>query len=66
MPAKSLAVAAVLMALVYLLSPLRYGESKPNCAKDKIGCLIASTNADDYDPVVTGSVPKAPRRTQSP
>ncbi|GGH18489.1 hypothetical protein GCM10007036_20730 [Alsobacter metallidurans] len=64
--AKPLAVAVVLMALVYLLSPLRFGEKTPNCAKDQIGCLIVASDADAYDPVVTGSLPKALKRPARP
>ena len=63
---KPLAAAIVLMALVYLLSPLRFGETKPNCAKDQIGCLIVAADADAYDPVVTGSVPKHAKRPAKP
>ncbi|PSC05407.1 hypothetical protein SLNSH_09440 [Alsobacter soli] len=64
MPAKPIAIAVALMALVYFLSPARFGASQPDCVKDKIGCLIASTDADAYDPVVTGSVPKSVKRAR--
>ena len=64
--AKPLAAAIVLMALVYLLSPLRFGEHKPNCAKDQIGCLIVAADADASDPVATGSLPKPHKRAAKP
>ena len=61
--AKQIAATALLVGLVYWLSPLRFGQSASGhgCGRDQIGCLIAATDPDERDPVTTGSVPRGAR-----